>query len=283
VKEVAFAQRNPTDNEIEALRLVLSSYQDGSGMLQKNDGTLPGWRDFERAVAIVFQGVPPKGREGKDIFDIWLPDPENHERHFGISCKMRGEWTKLQQHQRVSMEISNSHGKFWEALKQKGYTTANYRDYPQEIGKALIGLIHHWHNEQRQYVDIMRSCYLCLMWESSQKTAELARYRLFQFPLRLPDPEYIQWDFPEIQKKEGTVEGKRLRGLDGVRGETIIEWYGESGGQFKFYPLAEDAIWSSNEFRMETLPASATQIRATTYFPQLHTLVPGVFHSHKNE
>ena len=54
---LAFVQRHPTAGELERLRLILSTYQDGSGMLVLKDGTtIPGWRDFERAVAIAFGG-----------------------------------------------------------------------------------------------------------------------------------------------------------------------------------------------------------------------------------
>ncbi len=43
------------------MRLILSTYQDGTGMLKNKKNpmkvkTLPGWRDFERAVAIAFDG-----------------------------------------------------------------------------------------------------------------------------------------------------------------------------------------------------------------------------------
>ncbi len=47
---VPFVTRNPTDKEIEKFRLILSTYQDGSGMLKRKDRTLPGWRDFERSI-----------------------------------------------------------------------------------------------------------------------------------------------------------------------------------------------------------------------------------------
>lgn len=53
--------RAPTVNEIEQLRLILSTYQDGSGMLNRQHETepetLPGWRDFERATALAFGGL----------------------------------------------------------------------------------------------------------------------------------------------------------------------------------------------------------------------------------
>ncbi len=84
---IPLVDRNPTRQELEKLRLVLSIYQDGSGMLMQKDGrTLPGWRDFERAVASVFQG---KAQENKALFDVLLSDTARPSTSYGLSCKMR--------------------------------------------------------------------------------------------------------------------------------------------------------------------------------------------------
>jgi hypothetical protein len=43
----------PTAGKIEKLRLILSTFQDGTGQLVFETGrSLPGWRDFERAAAL---------------------------------------------------------------------------------------------------------------------------------------------------------------------------------------------------------------------------------------
>jgi hypothetical protein len=34
---------------------------------------------------------------------------------------------------------------------------------------------------------------------------------------------------------------------------SLFEWYGESGGQLKYYPFSKDAIWSSERFKLEPL------------------------------
>ena len=45
--KIPFVDRKPSNAEIERIRLILSTYQDGSGMLAAEGGlTLPGWRDF---------------------------------------------------------------------------------------------------------------------------------------------------------------------------------------------------------------------------------------------
>lgn len=72
----------PTPAQMEKLRLILSTYQDGTGMLIKDGKSLPGWRDFERAVAIVFGG---KAQESKHVFDVIVPLQER-KSNYGISC-----------------------------------------------------------------------------------------------------------------------------------------------------------------------------------------------------
>ena len=110
---LAFVHRPPVSQEVEKLRLILSTYQDGTGMSQdkKNKGrTLPGWRDFERAVALAFGGIAP---ENKAVFDVLLSGPERPgAMYYGLSCKMRGELDRLDRDGRVTIELSNSAKKF---------------------------------------------------------------------------------------------------------------------------------------------------------------------------
>jgi len=51
---------------------------------------------------------------------------------------------------------------------------------------------------------------------------------------------------------------------------TLFEWYGESGGQLKYYPAADAALWSSDRFRLEPLGNIEHGIlaKAAAYFPQ---------------
>ncbi|GAB4581367.1 MAG: hypothetical protein Fur0022_41140 [Anaerolineales bacterium] len=58
-------------SQVEKIRLILSTYQDGTGQLTVQSGrTLPGWRDFERAVALSVKGI---AQENKAIFDVLIP------------------------------------------------------------------------------------------------------------------------------------------------------------------------------------------------------------------
>lgn len=85
-------------------------------------------------------------------------------------------------------------------------------------------------------------------------------YQLFQYSIDLPDPHTLDW----------VVQGRRLIGRD--RSGILVEWYGFSGGQLKYYPLANDAVWHSPLFQLQPLPDSTEfglHQKAELYFPDL--------------
>lgn len=257
----ALIDRPPSEQEVERLRLILSTYQDGTGMLQVEDGmTLPGWRDFERSVALAFNG---EAQESKAIFDVLLSSEERSHIRYGLSCKMRRELNKLARTGRASLELSNSAGKFWDYLKTKGIDQRNYRDSPVEVGISLIELIEGWHQavsiESGGNVDLSRSSYLVLSWNQARY------YQLHQFQLTMPSPRTLNWHFPDNRLGE---TGRRLVGAEGVG--ALFEWYGESGGQLKYYPLASNAIWVSEVFQLEPLGGIEYGIlsKAAAFFPE---------------
>ena len=96
------------------------------------------------------------------------------------------------------------------------------------------------------------------------------RYQLFQFPIYLPDARSLHWRTRESAKASSSV----ARCLVGENaGGTLIEWYGSSGGQLKFYPSVKDAVWQSEIFTLEPLPKSESGYgvvqKAQLYFPQM--------------
>jgi hypothetical protein len=256
-----FVDRTPNEREVERLRLILSTYQDGTGMLQVENGmTLPGWRDFERAVALAFKG---EAQESKAIFDVLLSSESRVNVKYGLSCKMRRELNKIERTGRVSLELSNSAGQFWDHLRAKGIDQSNYRDRSLEVGVSLIEVVESWHQavslEQGGFVDLIKSSYLVLSWNQARY------YQLHQFPLTLPNPYKLNWYFPI--KKGGNI-GRRIAGDDDSG--TLFEWYGESGGQLKYYPAASTAIWASEIFQLEPLGNIEYGIlsKAAAYFPE---------------
>lgn len=256
--------RTPTLKEVEKLRLILSTYQDGTGMLaQKNGSTLPGWRDFERAVALAFGG---EAQESKFIFDILLPDSETSKIRFGVSCKMKDALATVESKGRAYLELSNSLKKFWTHIQSKGIVRASYKTKPLEVGKAIIELYELWHEEvsveKGRSIDLNRSYFLTLSYNKS------GWYQLHQFSLKLPNPENLRWYFANTKNKKSS--GKSLRADD--KNGLLFEWYGESGGQLKYYPLIRDAIWSSELFRLEPLNKTIEQgivAKVAAYFPEL--------------
>ena len=251
----------PASSEIEKLRLLLSTFQDGTGQLaQKKDvGTLPGWRDFERSVALAFGG---EAQENKAIFDILIHDGNTYR---GISCKMRCELKHPRKEQvMVPIELSNSAGKFWTELKNHyNIDEQSYRKHPDTVGAAITSLVASWHANAPSQMGInidLDSCfYFALLWNRK------GFYQLFQFPLEFPDAATLHWHFPP--QRDGSP-GKHLRGED-HQGK-LFEWYGESGGQLKYYPRVEDAIWKSVPFKLEPLPEDTPHgilAKVTTYFP----------------
>lgn len=263
-------QRKPTAKEVERLRLILSTFQDGTGMLQVNDNrTLPGWRDFERSTALAFHG---EAQESKAIFDVLLQDERKDKVFYGLSCKMRSELNRIGRDGRVTIEVSNSAGQFWSGLQARGLNQTNYKDRPNEVGASLIETVNEWHNivslERGGQIDVHRSYYLILSWNKT------GNYQLHQFALTLPDAEELTWSFPLLGRGAEPEEfGRRLTGNDGQG--NLFEWYGESGGQLKYYPLAENAVWASRIFQLEPLGDIEYGIinKAKVYFPDKWKLV----------
>lgn len=262
--QLPFADRPPTDAEVERIRLILSTYQDGTGMLQLKDGsTLPGWRDFERAVALALGG---EAQESKAVFDVILSAPDSEKRpKYGISCKMRRELNRIKRDDRVTIEVSNAAGEFWDALELQGVTKANYAKKPDKAGTALATVVHGWHQavgaKNGGTIDLDNSYYLILLWNKKLE------YQLFQFPLELWEATKLVWSVP-TKAKEPRKEGRRLCGHDGTG--NLIEWYGSSGGQLKLYPFTKDAAWKSGKFHLEPLPEDTASIigKAESYFPE---------------
>lgn len=265
---ISLVDRNPTKKEFERFRLILSTYQDGSGQQAARNGqTLPGWRDFERSVALAFGG---EAMESKFIFDVLIPDAKRRGVYFGISCKMRRTLNDTKRTGRVTFELSNSSGKFWEQLKERGIHQQNYKSRPLEVAQALLAQEAEWHREvsleKGGKVDLSKSFYLALSWNHQ------GEYQLFKFALTLAAVLSLSWDFPGVRVHGEEKLGRRLRGQD--NSGTLFEWYGESGGQLTYYPPVESALWKSGVFRLEPLPQDWSEkhgilTKVRDYFPEL--------------
>ncbi len=111
-------------------------------MLAAGNGlTLPGWRDFERAVAAAFNGLAV---ESKAIFDVLLPDPVRPDIYYGVSCKMRGTLDRLSRDGRLTLELSNSAKKFWQQLALQGFDQVSYQSNPLVLQREVADGCQNW-------------------------------------------------------------------------------------------------------------------------------------------
>lgn len=242
---IPFVDRSPTLAEMEQFRLILSTYQDGSGMLASGAVSLPGWRDFERSVAAAFDG---QAMESKWIYDVLLVKAG---LSFGISCKMRETLPSVIRTGRVTIELSNASGAFWDVIKTKGLTQEDYHTQATLAGSTILSVVESWYTGIE--VSKEKSFYLVLQWDRKK-----GLYQLFQFALDLPQPQTLTWE----------VLGRRLLGRD--EAGVLFEWYGFSGGQLKYYPLVESALWYSPVFQLEPVPNNldtGLRNKAISYFP----------------
>ena len=267
---VAFASRNPTAAEVERLRLVLSTFRDGSGMLAAGDETFPGWRDFERAIAVVLGGKAP---ETKGVFDVVIPATQATHVDYGLSVKSKaftakGGLTNLAKEGRVHMELSNSPAKFLVALGKIGFKEANFsaKKNAQEAGDTVLRTVSEWHEEavklhqvaHERVLDLKSSRYLMLSYCLPKKSGERHEYQWHTFSLGFP--KGITWKYSS---------NRCLRGFDPAHPrEPLFDFYLLSGGQLKYYPRASTALYSSPIFQLaEPRKMAATQ-RAARMYPR---------------
>ena len=237
-------------DELEGLRLILSTFRDGSGqVVLKPDGrVMPGFRDFERSLAAVLKAATP---ENKGVFDVIVAD---QPLPLGISCKM----SKTQPPAKKSsfMELSNSAAMFRNHLLG---LQIHWSTEPTLAGPALIDLVESWHFALADEINVAASKYAVL-----SHNAKWTSFQLLCFPLNL-----------KLAAPKGDVEwlaeGAALNGYidDNGRRHRLWQVYMNSGGQMKYYPLLTWADWTSDVFTLEEPPLESLKARAEEYFPDL--------------
>lgn len=240
-----FRDRPPSPDELERLRLILSCFRDGSGQQILQDGSRPGWRDFERAVAAWLGGVTA---ENKGVFDVAVPVPGHLP--YGLSCKTSAVGALTDS--RVLFELHNSNAKAWARLEMLGIDPETH---PREAGLALVAQVREWHHGVTD-IDVDSSSYLVLVHDRRTWTS----WRLLWYALTLDavDPAELAWSHV----------GKRIQG-ETQDGHRLWEWYAWSGGQLKYYPRVTDARWTSEWFSLEVPTPEDLVETAREYFPEL--------------
>lgn len=258
---IAFVNRAPSDQEMEKFRLFMSVYTDGFGYEKNKDGTTrPGWRDFERIVAEALNGDAP---EGKAIFDVIVEDEV--QQKYGISVKSKGftnnKFAELLSDGRVYMELCNSPAKLWEPLKEQGINEQSFtaQEFATEIGESILDTVHSWYeHSQIENIVLDSSRHLTVSYTNQANSNNTnIRYQLHSFALDFP--EGIIWRYKST---------KCLSGYDpDYPEEVLFDWYGLSGGQLKYYPRAEKALYSSPQFALELAPIMSISDRVRQYWP----------------
>lgn len=240
-------------SELERLRLILSTFRDGSGqiILKKTGASMPGFRDFERAVAVVCGG---RGGEDKGIFDVVVP--VSGRLPYGISCKMSSSQPIAQGSS--FMELSNSAAKFRSELERLGI---DWRVDPASAGPAVVDLVESWHRKVAAEVDLPSSRYLVLSHNKAWSDFQVLCYAL---DLHMADPRtQVRWEV------EGRRQPTSLAGYisSGARRHRLWQFYPNSGGQLKYYPPLSWAEWRSPVFQLEQPPVKSLLERVEEYFP----------------
>ncbi len=241
--------------ELERLRLVLSTFQDGSGWEKINGNSVVGFRQFERALAEIINGVAD---ENKALFDV-LADRATPAgiRRIGFSCKLKRALEATVRRQTVYIEVSNAVAQFKRHLATIGlHTVQDYVANPALAGQGVLDWIAHLHHQDAltRNIDLPSSVYVILLYD---RTA--THFQLFEIAANV---------FLSGTNLVWTSGGSHLSAS--LNGDAVIDYYWNAG-QLKFYVPLALCTWHSPVFTLEPLPAAAKTLesRADDMFPAL--------------
>jgi hypothetical protein len=261
-----FIDREPTPVEFERLRLLLSTFQDGTGSLPGETGTLPGGFQFEVSLAMALGGRPTF-KKGK--FDVVLSSPDSDATQYGLSCKMKEDLRGLPTRKRVYIEESNSPAKTWEHLHKFDISKETLETRAFDAGRILLDRFKALHRDASHdpvfgSIDTSKSSLVFLSYDRRDRN-----YQIYWFPLTCVQTRDLVRCEVQTEKNGKQTDLRSLRGYDADG--MLFEWYHSSGGQFKLYPPVSKATWHSPIFQLEPLPTgiqTGLAARASQYFQQ---------------
>ena len=223
-----------TQDQFKKMRLLLSTYQDGSGR-SMHDRTLFNWEDFEDVTEVVFCG---KRLKSKSVFDVIVP---NTTGNIGISCKITK--TLKQSDKTVLIEHSRVNAQFFDELRKRNLYGEEIFKNPTICGEIIINLINKKHELEAQAsnIDLHKSFFLVLVYDFEER-----KFKVFQFPVKLPRLDKFTWSFSDSNK---CLKGK-------IGDELVIQHFPDSSGQLKYYPHIRKSIWFSEIFSLEPLKST---------------------------
>lgn len=244
--------RELTQTELERIRLLLSTFRDGSGQRVKA-GFMPDFLSFERVCAFVVGG---KTNENKGVFDVEVPGGPQR-RPWGISCKMATAQPKS--NCCWFMELSNSAKYLHDALEVA--EILDWKVSAEAAGPILVKTVESWHESARSDYDVDASKYLLLTHDSRWEKFQIVCFDLNV--LTRAKPHEIKW-VVEGRDNPSSVAGY----IETANGShRLWQWYANSGGQLKFYPPKEWENWSTEEFELSTPPIKTMKDRVDEYWP----------------
>ncbi len=267
---LVYATHSPSAHDDNLLRLLLSTFRDGSGIEREPDNsTRANWRQMERCVAELLDSI---GGEDKQIFDVIALDKADPTTAYGFSIKSKvlskKDFDRLSDGARVYMEIANSPAKFWSAIKSSHGLTENdftHMRHPQEVGNTVIDLVSTWHSQGKddfevsqhgKRLDLTNSRYLCISLSNELPSAR--RYQVHAFSLNYPPTLTWRYKSPRCLSAYEPSDPDR----------PLLDWYGLSGGQLKYYPRAVDAVYHSSVLTLvEPSRKFSIQDKARQLFP----------------
>ncbi|MEM1213196.1 MAG: hypothetical protein AAGI68_12970 [Planctomycetota bacterium] len=270
--DLPFLDRPPTASEVIWLQCAFSTFADGSGDPRKAGDTIANWRDYERVFRQFYGGVAP---EGKQVYDVFIElDTPGHWAGLSIKSKCLGQYSKFPFAEQAYLELTNSPRKMWGGLSVYGLHESDWGnpDKAQEIGSHLLDVVTSWHDDAKDFfrppdgktcssIEPTDSIYLNVSYSEPNKQMRRS-YRIDAFDMRLMRPD--TWVYRP--GKNGQI--RSIMGM--LNGNTIWDWYANSGGQLKYYPPFSAAHFSTPIF--DTLnPGQAENLedKMTKYWPEM--------------
>jgi hypothetical protein len=192
---IPFIDRNPTDTELEKVRLILSSYQESGLLILEDSRTI----DFIRAISTVFQAQ--KSQIVPSNFDLVLK-PNNSDSQYGISCltqRMPLANTKASS-KRSKIMIRIRYKSHFLPFEFNGETISTIT--PEKRGHLILEGIKTRENKSNENIDLSRSFYLILFYNNE------GCYQILQVPFELPNPDSLRW----YTLQSGSIRGENDSG-----------------------------------------------------------------------
>lgn len=256
VNDLQAVRDRPFDpDETEQMRLLLSTFRDGSGQRLKV-GFMPDFLSFERVTAYVLGGAT---NENKGIFDVAVPGGADR-MPWGVSCKMAS--AQPAKNRCWFMELSNSAKYLTDALAAEGI---HWQTRPEAAGPVLVATVGSWHERARGAYDVDASKYLLLTHDSRWRKFEIASFKI-DILTRIAAAD-IRW---VVEGREASVgRPSSVAGyIDADRGpHRLWQWFANSGGQLKFYPPIGWEEWRTGAFELAEPPVRDLKDKVEEYWP----------------